>query len=607
MPYTIRKTNGDLLVILADERTDQRSSSLTLIGKNVSPYGEFYNQNLISLIQNSANVTQPRAPLTGQLWYDTTVSRLKVYGSDNSFRPVSGPFVTETEPNSAIEGDFWIDSVNDQLYFTKDGSSFVLVGPTYSSQVGKTGWFTETVFDVDSNERTVDILYNNSATISVISTQTFELLTPLSGLPSITSGFNLNPDTMETPYFVGTATSALSVNGFSPELFIKNDRNEATTGTLTVLNDSGLYVGLLQNISLTVNSVTKEATLSQNIGDKPFSIKTVNTPRGLYTAIYIDSLNSRVGILTTSPQYPFDVYGNARVQGNILITGTATIATSLQMTGKTLELAVGQVSPNDSFANGGGITIYGSTNHTLSWSSTSNAWESNNNFNLSNSTSSYKINNVTVISGSGLGPGITSATGLVTIGTLTELTVDSIRLNGSTISSVGTGSSLILAPLGTGTVSVSNVKITQLAAPTDDEDASTKKYVDDSIATVGTKGVSLSIDTTNMLDPDNDIITYLDRLLPINNAPPNDVYDLADGTRLRVLCGQTSISITSKVIDIAESTELFRLANTTTSAAALVPGTAATLPGFTVTPTVTYTIREYRVVSGAWNYQGIVP
>lgn len=63
-----------------------------------------------------------------------------------------------------------------------------------------------------------------------------------------------------------------------------------------------------------------------------------------------------------------------------------------------------------------------------------------------------------------------------------NLKVDNIDINGNTISSTDTNGNIVLDPNGTGSVNVSSAKITSLATPTADTDASTKKYVDDQFA-----------------------------------------------------------------------------------------------------------------------------
>lgn len=62
------------------------------------------------------------------------------------------------------------------------------------------------------------------------------------------------------------------------------------------------------------------------------------------------------------------------------------------------------------------------------------------------------------------------------------LNVDNITINGNAITSTDTNGNITLDPNGTGSVDVSSAKIINLAAPTANTDAATKKYVDDQFA-----------------------------------------------------------------------------------------------------------------------------
>ena len=79
MSYIINKSDGNTLATVADGQIDQLSSSLTLVGKNYSGFGEYINENFVKLLENFSSTTQPTAPISGQLWYDTTENKLKVY------------------------------------------------------------------------------------------------------------------------------------------------------------------------------------------------------------------------------------------------------------------------------------------------------------------------------------------------------------------------------------------------------------------------------------------------------------------------------------------------------------------------------------------------
>ena len=60
-----------------------------------------------------------------------------------------------------------------------------------------------------------------------------------------------------------------------------------------------------------------------------------------------------------------------------------------------------------------------------------------------------------------------------------NLKVDNIDINGNTISTTDTNGNLVLSPNGSGTVDVATSKITSVVDPTSNQDAATKKYVDD--------------------------------------------------------------------------------------------------------------------------------
>lgn len=139
MAYTILNTDGTTLLLLADNTVDRSATSLDLFGKNINSYGEYLHNNFIKLLANSASSSgsPPRNPLKGQLWYDTTVKRLKVY--DNGFRNVSGAIISPDLPRGLINGDLWYDTTNDQLYVVAQ-NSIKIVGPTFPKSSFDSGW-----------------------------------------------------------------------------------------------------------------------------------------------------------------------------------------------------------------------------------------------------------------------------------------------------------------------------------------------------------------------------------------------------------------------------------------------------------------------------------
>jgi hypothetical protein len=127
MAYRINKTDGSLLTNLTSGTIDQLSTSLTLIGSDYSGYGEFINENFLHLLESFANTSEPTNPITGQVWFDSSVSQLKVYNG-TEFKVSGGPIIQETRPTAPSMGDVWINSSTNQLSFY-DGTDMILVGP----------------------------------------------------------------------------------------------------------------------------------------------------------------------------------------------------------------------------------------------------------------------------------------------------------------------------------------------------------------------------------------------------------------------------------------------------------------------------------------------
>ncbi len=89
MPYTIDYTDPGKSPIVVNDGVVDTSTSINLIGKNYSRFGEILNENMLQLLENFANSTAPSNPTEGQLWYDTTNSQLMLY--DGQWYPIGAP------------------------------------------------------------------------------------------------------------------------------------------------------------------------------------------------------------------------------------------------------------------------------------------------------------------------------------------------------------------------------------------------------------------------------------------------------------------------------------------------------------------------------------
>ena len=153
MAYQINKTDGTIVSTVADGQIDNISTDITLIGKNFSGFGEVLNENFIKILENFANVTAPTAPIKGQIWFDSTESKLKVY-SGTAFVPVSSATIANSQPTTLGVGDLWFNDTAKQLYFF-DGTSTILLGPAYSDAQGTSGLIVSSILAVSYTHLTL--------------------------------------------------------------------------------------------------------------------------------------------------------------------------------------------------------------------------------------------------------------------------------------------------------------------------------------------------------------------------------------------------------------------------------------------------------------------
>jgi hypothetical protein len=257
MSYTINLTDGALFATIADG-TINTSSSMTLVGKNYAGYGQFLDTNFIHLLENASNTTAPGAPLTGQLWWDSGNGLMKVY-TGTTWKTISSATSSSTAPSNNVTGDLWYDTVNQQLNVWT-GTAWLLVGPQFTAGQGTTGAIAATITDNTSVTHTVVELYVNDAIVGIVSKDaTFTPAVAIPGYTTVRPGITLATIVgSQVPLFQGTSTDSQSLGGVSASSFMRTDANTSTSGTLSVLNNTGLAVGASSNfrVSVSGNDVT---------------------------------------------------------------------------------------------------------------------------------------------------------------------------------------------------------------------------------------------------------------------------------------------------------------------------------------------------------------
>ena len=147
------------------------------------------------------------------------------------------------------------------------------------------------------------------------------------------------------------------------------------------------------------------------------------------------------------------------LSGDLTVNGTTTTINSTTVTvdDKNLELG-SSASPTDEGADGGGITLKGSTDKTFNWVNATDSWTSSENLNLLTG-KTFKINGTDVLSGSTLGSGVT-ASSLTSVGTIATGTWNGTVI-GSTYGGTGVNNGASTITLG-GNLTTSGAHATTL-------------------------------------------------------------------------------------------------------------------------------------------------
>src|SRR6056300_541694 len=319
MAYKINNTFGTLLVTLADGTIDVATTDLTLIGKGYAGFGEKLNENLVKLLENFNNTTAPANKVQGQMWYDKTNNQINVY-TGSKWKPVGSTSNSATAPTSAVQGDMWFDTTNTQLY-VYTGSAWTLIGPTTVAGSGVTQVFAESPEDNTGVKRSILKMVSNDTVVGVVSnlaftpspTETLGAALVSAGFSSIAQGIQLS-STVSSAKFRGTATDSDALGGVAAANYLRSNANDTTSGTLGILNDTGLTIGAGSDVTMSLSS--DDFTIAQTTQDKDI-IFTVNDGGTTKEALRITGSTGRIEHLRV---------GDLTVDGTSTIINTSTLS-----------------------------------------------------------------------------------------------------------------------------------------------------------------------------------------------------------------------------------------------------------------------------------------
>jgi len=307
MPYSIDRYSGTTPVVVEDG-TINSTFDIKLIGKNYAGYGEVQNENFLHLLESFSGGSQPPRPISGQIWFDSTQSKLKFYDGSR-FRSTGGAEIGGDEPVGLTTGDFWFDTDNNQLYVKKPSTGYVLIGPQTAGGIGTTQMRSRSVKDDLGVSHAIIEAIINDEPLYVISADEFTLddgINPILGFSDIKKGLTLTGTdstgvTSTAHTFWGTASNALQTD----ELLVQGTYRLATTlatiNTVAARDASGdLYANVFQGTATTA----RFADLAEKyLADAEYSPGTVMVIGGDKEVTASSWGKRAIGAVSTNPAY----------------------------------------------------------------------------------------------------------------------------------------------------------------------------------------------------------------------------------------------------------------------------------------------------------------
>jgi hypothetical protein len=217
--------------------------------------------------------------------------------------------------------------------------------------------------------------------------------------------------------YIGSANStaffAGAINLGSAKSFLINGTAVLSTSTLgSTVTDSTLTRINSSNLRLTGSLEANGGTITSSATTFNLLNTTVTNANVLGAANTINFGSSVATINLGTGTTGANVY----VKGNLFVQGATTTISSTTVSIADLNIVLADGQSTTAGVNGAGVTL-GSTGITWQYNNTGNNWESTENISIATG-KTFKINNSSVLSSSALGSSVTSASGIVQVGTI---------------------------------------------------------------------------------------------------------------------------------------------------------------------------------------------
>jgi hypothetical protein len=370
MPYILNKTNGSVVATVADGSINQ-TTDLTFVGKNYSGYGEIINENLLKLLENFSNSTPPPKVIMGQLYYNSTDKKLRVWdGTD--FRTFSHVIYDSKFPTKSLNnGDLFFHSTQQKLYIRNGNSTsgYTLIGPSTNAGSGAAGGssiIATSITDTNSNTHPAYIhtlnptLEDSTPTLIVsedpdyytnasdsVDSDKFNYIIPGINLPYVQNGISSTAPG-EGYFFHGSATDSLRLGGIAASDYLLKDYFDQATNTTNGFNvpsDDGILVGVNSVFKFHSDSGQEEGKITATAGTKiSFNLRYPTVSSTVTNILTINGTQILPGPTVNVDLGSTDV--GSRYRAIYTKTLDATTVTATSLTGTLTGIVIGNVTGN---------------------------------------------------------------------------------------------------------------------------------------------------------------------------------------------------------------------------------------------------------------------
>lgn len=223
--------------------------------------------------------------------------------------------------------------------------------------------------------------------------------------------------------FSGTVALGSSATAITPS----TSDNSTTVATTAYVKAQNYGTGTVTSVALSLPNIfsvsgspvtssgTLTGTLASQTANYVFAAPAGSTGTPSFRALVAGDIPDLSSVYL--PTSGGTISSNLTITGDLTVNGTTTTVNSTTVTVDDKNIELGSVaSPSDAGADGGGITLKGTTDKTFNWVDATDAWTSSEHLNLLTG-KSYYINGTSVLSSTTLGSGVT-ASSLTSVGTI---------------------------------------------------------------------------------------------------------------------------------------------------------------------------------------------